>query len=291
MVHVLTCSYKLWKTLGTWESFKSSREFSIRQSLLAILCFFCAIANLLMHQYFNGTCQTRKHFAITSFSKSKHKKVGVLPIRIVKSNVSSVGPSSERNVSLVSAVHRPFYISICISTLPTQHTTFIILISVLLYWLVRSAFRVAILGVQRPEESKKWKWKFSNRNSDMLGDVLVHFETFWAHAHLYLKNGGFQWRIKKMLELFCIDIIHLTFYFSVLYIFSRRSLIYFLFFRVVFQCCVGLMKRKEILLYDVHSLGLELERRYVWRKIKIKKREDVLTVRRSSGPIVLCFYI
>ena len=33
---------------------------------------------------------------------SKYKKVGVLPIRIV---------------------HRPFYISICISTLPMQHTT------------------------------------------------------------------------------------------------------------------------------------------------------------------------
>ena len=31
------------------------------------------------------------------FKKSKYKKVGVLPIRIVKSNVSSVGPSSERN--------------------------------------------------------------------------------------------------------------------------------------------------------------------------------------------------
>ena len=28
--------------------------------------------------------------------KSKYKKVGVLPIRIVKSNVSSIGPSSER---------------------------------------------------------------------------------------------------------------------------------------------------------------------------------------------------
>ena len=28
--------------------------------------------------------------------KSKYEKVGVLPIRIVKSNVSSVGPSSER---------------------------------------------------------------------------------------------------------------------------------------------------------------------------------------------------
>ena len=28
--------------------------------------------------------------------KSKYKKVGVLPIRIIKSNVSSVGPSSER---------------------------------------------------------------------------------------------------------------------------------------------------------------------------------------------------
>ena len=29
--------------------------------------------------------------------KSKYEKVGVLPMRIVKSNVSSVGPSSERN--------------------------------------------------------------------------------------------------------------------------------------------------------------------------------------------------
>ena len=32
--------------------------------------------------------------------KSKYKKVGVLPIRIVKSNASSVGPSSERNACL-----------------------------------------------------------------------------------------------------------------------------------------------------------------------------------------------
>ena len=30
--------------------------------------------------------------------KSKYEKVGVLPTRIVKSNVSSVGPSSERNL-------------------------------------------------------------------------------------------------------------------------------------------------------------------------------------------------
>ena len=29
--------------------------------------------------------------------ESEYKKVGVLPIRIIKSNVSSVGPSSERN--------------------------------------------------------------------------------------------------------------------------------------------------------------------------------------------------
>ena len=96
--------------------------------------------------------------------KSKYKKVGVLPIQIVKSNVSSVGPSLERNRSAnvrnvrlyypyrqytdlfifrfvsehclrstlrlfqtllsILAVHQPFYISICISTLPTQHTTF-----------------------------------------------------------------------------------------------------------------------------------------------------------------------
>ena len=32
--------------------------------------------------------------------KSKYKKVGVLPIRIVKSNISSVYPSSERNMFL-----------------------------------------------------------------------------------------------------------------------------------------------------------------------------------------------
>ena len=31
-------------------------------------------------------------------TKSKYKKVGVLPIRIVKSNVSSVGPSSEKKI-------------------------------------------------------------------------------------------------------------------------------------------------------------------------------------------------
>ena len=29
--------------------------------------------------------------------KSKYKKIGLLPIRIVKSNVSSIGTSSERN--------------------------------------------------------------------------------------------------------------------------------------------------------------------------------------------------
>ena len=33
--------------------------------------------------------------------KSKYKTVGVLSIRIVKSNVSSVGPSSEINVSKI----------------------------------------------------------------------------------------------------------------------------------------------------------------------------------------------
>ena len=34
--------------------------------------------------------------------KPKYKKVGVLPIRIVKPNVSSVGPSSERNMQFLS---------------------------------------------------------------------------------------------------------------------------------------------------------------------------------------------
>ena len=36
------------------------------------------------------------------------------------------GPFIARNVIRTAAVHRPFYISICISTLPTQDTTFII---------------------------------------------------------------------------------------------------------------------------------------------------------------------
>ena len=67
------------------------------------------------------------------YYKSKYKKVGVLPIRIVKSNVLSAGPLSERRafprfyltkgqrskrqiLLSVSAVHQPFNISICIST-------------------------------------------------------------------------------------------------------------------------------------------------------------------------------
>ena len=32
--------------------------------------------------------------------------------------------SKEADILSVLALHRPFYISICISTLPTQHTTF-----------------------------------------------------------------------------------------------------------------------------------------------------------------------
>ena len=49
-------------------------------------------------------CTTLKivHFELFQVSiyiyKSKYKKVGVLPIRIVWSNVSSIGPSSERNL-------------------------------------------------------------------------------------------------------------------------------------------------------------------------------------------------
>ena len=41
-------------------------------------------------------------------------KTGPLPLKI----------SKEADILSVLALHRPFYISICISTLPTQHTTF-----------------------------------------------------------------------------------------------------------------------------------------------------------------------
>ena len=94
--------------------------------------------------------------------KSKYEKVGVLSIRIVKSNVPSSerkrmfslwrrvnvrnirSDSNARNVRLylsVLAVHRPFYISICISTLPTQHTTFILILYVLA---VHEPFHISI---------------------------------------------------------------------------------------------------------------------------------------------------
>ena len=72
---------------------------------------------------------------------AKYEKVGQLPIRIIKSNVSSVGPSSERNrkkflflstkeegstlETLDFTVRIDF--TVCISTLPPQHTTFILL--------------------------------------------------------------------------------------------------------------------------------------------------------------------
>ena len=71
---------------------------------------------------------------------------------IVQSNVSSIGPSSDRScfsltkgqcskrqtVLSALAVHQPFYISICISTLPTQHTTFIYQISCSCFILIPS---------------------------------------------------------------------------------------------------------------------------------------------------------
>ena len=59
------------------------------------------------------------------YYKSKYEKVRVLPIRIIKSNVASVD-SKRQTLLSVLAVHQRFHISICISTLSTQHITFII---------------------------------------------------------------------------------------------------------------------------------------------------------------------
>ena len=42
--------------------------------------------------------------------------------------LSDEGPTLETlDFAFISAVHRPFHVLICISTLPTQHTTFIVL--------------------------------------------------------------------------------------------------------------------------------------------------------------------
>ena len=48
---------------------------------------------LYIIHYKNNACVLE-----VSYFKWKYKKVGVLSIRIVKSNVSSVGPSSERKL-------------------------------------------------------------------------------------------------------------------------------------------------------------------------------------------------
>ena len=60
------------------------------------------------------------------------EKVGVLPIRIVKSNVSSVDPLSERANAQNVRLYYPYrqnanlfiFRFVSISTLPTQHTTY-----------------------------------------------------------------------------------------------------------------------------------------------------------------------
>ena len=47
-------------------------------------------------------CLTPDYFTLSNtrpFYKSKYERVGVLPIQIVKSNILSIGPSSERNLS------------------------------------------------------------------------------------------------------------------------------------------------------------------------------------------------
>ena len=46
--------------------------------------------------------------------------------------------SKRQNILSVLTVHQPFYISICISTLPTQHTTFILIIQTLIYDLLQT---------------------------------------------------------------------------------------------------------------------------------------------------------
>ena len=50
--------------------------------------------------------------------KSKYKKVGVLPIRIVKFNVSSVGITKGPMLETLERQHTPtFYVSICVQEL------------------------------------------------------------------------------------------------------------------------------------------------------------------------------
>ena len=107
-----------------------------------------------------------RRFLPVWWNKSKYKKVGILPIRIVKSNVSSAGPSSERNIflsdegptleSLDFTIHigsKPtFFISICIWTLPTQRTTFISLDGTNQQWVdCRLVARVASLSLQNSQ--------------------------------------------------------------------------------------------------------------------------------------------
>ena len=105
-----------------------------------IICFFKSLS---------GLKRIPDQAKYVKLSQELFSKVCVLPIRIVQSYVSTIGPSSERRANARSvrrranaetrqtldtkrqtlsalAVHRSFYISICIFTLPTHHTTFIL---------------------------------------------------------------------------------------------------------------------------------------------------------------------
>ena len=73
--------------------YKLKCQRSVQKELSANCIFIITFAVIFTHRCGIFKCHTYK---------SKYKKVGVLPIRRVTSNVLSVGPSSEKNMRTVS---------------------------------------------------------------------------------------------------------------------------------------------------------------------------------------------
>ena len=88
----------LQKSPGFCKTVKS--YLSYKTKCVIIMCFKCQAAIvknickyvLLIYLYYCDLSSKRSVLAVLRY-KSKYKKVGVLPIRIGKSNVSSLGPS------------------------------------------------------------------------------------------------------------------------------------------------------------------------------------------------------
>ena len=164
-----------------------------------------------------GTCGCGESFNIQCFMigtaiqlaiayKSKYKKVGVLPIWIVQSNVSRIGlpcfsdegPMLETLDYTIRIGSTPtFFISICISTLPTQYTSDTTIFGYSLYWLQRNystdyrKYNRVIkwnteLHVQSLQSSLVYSNNFVMIKSHILVVYCIYICIYYVHVQIYI---------------------------------------------------------------------------------------------------------